>query len=186
MPCLFLFRLPCRNKSISISCFQYIIEAKCTDDVLFISAAIFGAVVLILQTFPIFMNNWVFLTEPRPINKTNENGEQIESTFHYNVGYFQVCRTYKSNESGIVYNDYEITSTLLKNMLYVPFQVCIIIALAAQITIALLHVTSVPRQPEVFRKIVAACTIRVQGMGAKIRIWMEPIQPIIFTSVAID
>ncbi|KAK5971069.1 Voltage-dependent calcium channel gamma-5 subunit [Trichostrongylus colubriformis] len=55
------------------------------------------------------MNNWVFLTEPRPINKTNENGEQIDATFHYNVGYFQVCRMYKNNQSGIIYNEYEIS-----------------------------------------------------------------------------
>ncbi|EPB73458.1 hypothetical protein ANCCEY_07442 [Ancylostoma ceylanicum] len=54
-----------------------IIEARCTDNVLFAGAAVIGAVVLVLQSFPIFMNNWVFLTEPRPINKTNENGEQM-------------------------------------------------------------------------------------------------------------
>ncbi|RCN45070.1 hypothetical protein ANCCAN_08935 [Ancylostoma caninum] len=56
-----------------------IIEARCTDNVLFAGAAVIGAVVLVLQSFPIFMNNWVFLTEPRPINKTNENGEQMVS-----------------------------------------------------------------------------------------------------------
>ncbi|CAJ0609642.1 unnamed protein product [Cylicocyclus nassatus] len=85
-----------------------IIEARCTDNVLFAGAAVVGAIVLVLQSFPLFMNNWVFLTEPRPINKTNENGEQMESTFHYNVGYFQVCRMHINNQSGIVYNEYEI------------------------------------------------------------------------------
>ncbi|VDK57324.1 unnamed protein product [Cylicostephanus goldi] len=54
-----------------------IIEARCTDNVLFAGAAVVGAIVLVLQSFPLFMNNWVFLTEPRPINKTNENGEQM-------------------------------------------------------------------------------------------------------------
>uniref|UniRef100_A0A1I7X8P0 CNNM transmembrane domain-containing protein n=1 Tax=Heterorhabditis bacteriophora TaxID=37862 RepID=A0A1I7X8P0_HETBA len=54
-----------------------IIEARCTDNVLFSGAAAMGTVVLILQSFPVVMNNWVFLTEPRPINKTNENGEQM-------------------------------------------------------------------------------------------------------------
>ncbi|VDP02416.1 unnamed protein product [Heligmosomoides polygyrus] len=88
---------------------SYIIEAKCTDNILFAGAAAVGTIVLVLQTVPIFMNNWVFLTEPRPINKTNENGEQIETTFHYNVGYFQVCRMYKNNQSGILYNEYEIS-----------------------------------------------------------------------------
>lgn len=38
-----------------------------------------GGFVLVMQSFPIFMNNWVFLTEPRGINKTNENGEQLVS-----------------------------------------------------------------------------------------------------------
>ncbi|KAK6008993.1 hypothetical protein OSTOST_26109, partial [Ostertagia ostertagi] len=94
---------------------RYIIEAKCTDNTLFAGAAAFGTVVLVLQSFPIFMNNWVFLTEPRPINKTNENGEQIEGTFHYNVGYFQVCRMYINNQSGILYSEYEISSTSTKN-----------------------------------------------------------------------
>lgn len=49
-----------------------------------------GACVLIMQSFPIFMNNWVFLTEPRGINKTNENGEQLVSfhLLHYNNNTF--------------------------------------------------------------------------------------------------
>lgn len=36
------------------------------------------------------MNNWVFLTEPRGINKTNENGEQLVSfhLLHYNNNTF--------------------------------------------------------------------------------------------------
>ncbi|WKY14150.1 hypothetical protein Q1695_000028 [Nippostrongylus brasiliensis] len=97
---------------------KYIIEAKCTDNILFASAAAAGVVVLVLQSFPIFMNNWVFLTEPRPINKTNENGEQIESTFHYNVGYFQVCRMYRNNQSGIFYNECEISKSESKYKCY--------------------------------------------------------------------
>ncbi|KAJ1375085.1 hypothetical protein KIN20_038323 [Parelaphostrongylus tenuis] len=110
-----------------------IIEARCTDNILFAGAAAVGAVVLVLQSLPIFMNNWVFLTEPRPINKTNENGEQItnlcfivllrsklsisngyhlqESTFHYNVGYFQVCRMHKNNQTGVLYSEYEVSRT---------------------------------------------------------------------------
>uniref|UniRef100_A0A0K0D6A9 Transmembrane protein n=1 Tax=Angiostrongylus cantonensis TaxID=6313 RepID=A0A0K0D6A9_ANGCA len=86
-----------------------IIEAKCTDNILFAGAAAVGAVVLVFQSFPIFMNNWVFLTEPRPINKTNENGEQMESTFHYNAGYFQVCRMHKNNQTGVLYSEYEVS-----------------------------------------------------------------------------
>ncbi|KJH47129.1 hypothetical protein DICVIV_06780 [Dictyocaulus viviparus] len=93
-----------------------IIEARCTDNILFTGAAAVGAVVLVLQSFPICMNNWVFLTEPRPINKTNENGEQIESTFHYNVGYFQVCRVHKNNQSGVFYSEYEISRAVTTSL----------------------------------------------------------------------
>ncbi|KAF1748778.1 hypothetical protein GCK72_025245 [Caenorhabditis remanei] len=87
---------------------KYIIEARCTDNILFSGAMAVGGFVLVMQTFPIFMNNWVFLTEPRGINKTNENGEQLESTFHYNTGYFQICRVHINNNSGIMYDELEI------------------------------------------------------------------------------
>ncbi|VDM54846.1 unnamed protein product [Angiostrongylus costaricensis] len=96
-----------RNRMSEKIC-KCIVEAKCTDNILFACAAAVGAVVLVLQSFPIFMNNWVFLTEPRPINKTNENGEQMESTFHYNAGYFQVCRMHKNNQTGVLYSEYEV------------------------------------------------------------------------------
>ncbi|KAE9414154.1 hypothetical protein Angca_001177 [Angiostrongylus cantonensis] len=97
-----------RNRMSEKIC-KCIIEAKCTDNILFAGAAAVGAVVLVFQSFPIFMNNWVFLTEPRPINKTNENGEQMESTFHYNAGYFQVCRMHKNNQTGVLYSEYEVS-----------------------------------------------------------------------------
>ncbi|CCD69319.1 STarGazin (mammalian calcium channel) homolog [Caenorhabditis elegans] len=87
---------------------KFVIEARCTDNILFSGAMAVGACVLIMQSFPIFMNNWVFLTEPRGINKTNENGEQLESTFHYNTGYFQICRVHINNNSGIIYDEIEI------------------------------------------------------------------------------
>ncbi|CAB3400455.1 unnamed protein product [Caenorhabditis bovis] len=87
---------------------KFIIEARCTDNMLFSGAVVVGGFVLVMQTFPIFMNNWVLLTEPRPINKTTENGEQMESTFHYNTGYFQICRMHINNNSGIIYDEIEI------------------------------------------------------------------------------
>ncbi|CAO4386535.1 hypothetical protein L5515_018756 [Caenorhabditis briggsae] len=87
---------------------KFVIEARCTDNILFSGAMAVGGFVLVMQSFPIFMNNWVFLTEPRGINKTNENGEQLESTFHYNTGYFQICRVHINNNSGIIYDEMEI------------------------------------------------------------------------------
>ncbi|CAI2355934.1 unnamed protein product [Caenorhabditis sp. 36 PRJEB53466] len=83
-------------------------KARCTDNMLFSGAMAVGGFVLVMQSFPIFMNNWVFLTEPRSINKTNENGEQLESTFHYNTGYFQICRVHINNNSGIMFDEMEI------------------------------------------------------------------------------
>uniref|UniRef100_A0A1I7TR67 CX domain-containing protein n=1 Tax=Caenorhabditis tropicalis TaxID=1561998 RepID=A0A1I7TR67_9PELO len=94
---------------------KFIIEARCTDNILFSGAMAVGGFVLVMQSFPIFMNNWVFLTEPRGINKTNENGEQLESTFHYNTGYFQICRVHINNNSGIIYDELEIPRNPFQN-----------------------------------------------------------------------
>ncbi|KAF8356366.1 stg-2, partial [Pristionchus pacificus] len=75
------------------------VEARCTDNILFSVAVSIGSIVLLLQTCPVLMNNWVHLTEPRPINKTNENGEQLEAVFDYNAGYFEVCREFLKKEN---------------------------------------------------------------------------------------
>ncbi|GMT36026.1 hypothetical protein PFISCL1PPCAC_27323, partial [Pristionchus fissidentatus] len=79
------------------------VEARCTDNILFSSAASIGSCVLLLQTCPVLMNNWVHLTEPRPINKTNENGEPLEAVFDYNAGYFEVCREFVKREGNESY-----------------------------------------------------------------------------------
>ncbi|CAJ0583881.1 unnamed protein product, partial [Mesorhabditis spiculigera] len=73
---------------------EFIIEARCTDNILFGIAATVGGFVVFLQSLPIILNNWVYLTEPRPINKTSIEGEQFEAVFHYNVGYLQICRQF--------------------------------------------------------------------------------------------
>ncbi|KAK0396935.1 hypothetical protein QR680_001917 [Steinernema hermaphroditum] len=85
-PCLFLFT-------------RSIIRAKCTDSVLWKFTTIVGAFVIIMHTVPIFMHNWVYLTEPRLINQVDENGEQLDVIFFYDAGYFQMCREFRSNET---------------------------------------------------------------------------------------
>lgn len=45
--------------------------------VLWSSATTVGTLAAFLLLVPFFCNNWVYITEPRPINCTNENGEQL-------------------------------------------------------------------------------------------------------------
>ncbi|CAJ0955341.1 unnamed protein product, partial [Mesorhabditis belari] len=77
---------------------KFVIEARCTDKILFSIAATIGVIVVFLQSLPIVLNNWVYVTEPRPINKTGLEGEQQEAVFHYNIGYLQICRRFLESE----------------------------------------------------------------------------------------
>ncbi|VDM36995.1 unnamed protein product [Toxocara canis] len=88
-----LARRPPINKRL----FQAIINARCTDALLWSFTSLIGIVVACLHSIPLLTNSWVYLTEPRPFNKTNENGEFLETVFHYRAGYFQMCREHISN-----------------------------------------------------------------------------------------
>uniref|UniRef100_A0A1I7TR66 CX domain-containing protein n=1 Tax=Caenorhabditis tropicalis TaxID=1561998 RepID=A0A1I7TR66_9PELO len=62
-------------------------------------------------------------SEPPPLIlpqiRTNEMtlGERVskESTFHYNTGYFQICRVHINNNSGIIYDELEIPRNPFQN-----------------------------------------------------------------------
>ncbi|TMS36537.1 hypothetical protein L596_003680 [Steinernema carpocapsae] len=83
---------------------RLIIRAKCTDSVLWRFTTLIGAFVIVMYTVPIFMNNWVFLTEPRLINQVDENGEQLDAIFYYEAGYFEMCREFRSNDTQAIIN----------------------------------------------------------------------------------
>ncbi|PAV62520.1 hypothetical protein WR25_00150 isoform A [Diploscapter pachys] len=115
------FKQP-HNMRLSEKIQRCIIQTRCTDNLLFACSVFVGICVALLQTLPLFMNNWVFLTEPRPINKKNDNGEPLEDAFHYNTGYFQLCRHHINNHSGIVYTDEEIApSEAAYRCHFIPF-----------------------------------------------------------------
>lgn len=60
---------------------QIIIQMRCTDRALLTFAAGLGVIVIAMQTIPIFTDQWVHTTEPRPINRTDENDvQQVFST----------------------------------------------------------------------------------------------------------
>ncbi|CAI4225666.1 unnamed protein product [Auanema sp. JU1783] len=85
------------------------IEARCTDNILFATAMLFGFIVILSQSLPIILNDWVLLTEPREINRTSENGDIMETTFHYHTGYFQLCRFVVFNFTGTTYTSEELS-----------------------------------------------------------------------------
>uniref|UniRef100_A0A914V025 Uncharacterized protein n=1 Tax=Plectus sambesii TaxID=2011161 RepID=A0A914V025_9BILA len=82
-----------------------IIEMRCTDRALLMFAASLGVIVIVMQTLPIFTDQWVLTTEPRPINRTDENDVQLDTTFQFNAGYFQFCRFCQVNETGLSAED---------------------------------------------------------------------------------
>ncbi|MFH4973626.1 hypothetical protein AB6A40_000335 [Gnathostoma spinigerum] len=74
-----------------------IIEARCTDKLLWSITSVIGIIVICLHTIPLITNSWVYLTEPRSFGEKNENGDLVEIVFHYNCGYFQMCRALQTN-----------------------------------------------------------------------------------------
>uniref|UniRef100_A0A0R3RIP8 GpcrRhopsn4 domain-containing protein n=1 Tax=Elaeophora elaphi TaxID=1147741 RepID=A0A0R3RIP8_9BILA len=74
---------------------QVVIAARCTDPLLWTFSSFLGLFVSALQSIPLATNGWVYVTEPRPYNKTNENGDMLDTIFLYNAGYFVMCREHK-------------------------------------------------------------------------------------------
>ncbi len=62
---------------------QLVIEMRCTDSVLMSFTAAIGFLVFTAQTLPIFTHDWVELTEPRPMNLTDENGVFLVKNYAY-------------------------------------------------------------------------------------------------------
>ncbi|VDK64030.1 unnamed protein product [Onchocerca ochengi] len=77
---------------------RVVIAARCTDPLLWTFSSFLGLFVSALQSIPLATNGWVYITEPRPYNKTNENGDMMDTIFLYNAGYFVMCREYKGEE----------------------------------------------------------------------------------------
>ncbi|MCP9266400.1 Voltage-dependent calcium channel gamma-5 subunit [Dirofilaria immitis] len=75
-----------------------VIAARCTDPLLWTFSSFIGLFVSALQSIPLATNGWVYITEPRPYNKTNENGDMMDTIFLYNAGYFVMCREFKGEE----------------------------------------------------------------------------------------
>ncbi|CAG9537214.1 unnamed protein product [Cercopithifilaria johnstoni] len=71
---------------------QVLIAARCTDPLLWTFTSFLGLFVSALQSIPLATNGWVYVTEPQPYNKTNENGDLMDTIFLYNAGYFVMCR----------------------------------------------------------------------------------------------
>nr|CDQ00559.1 BMA-STG-2, isoform d [Brugia malayi] len=78
---------------------QVVIAARCTDSLLWTFSSFLGLFVSALQSIPLATNGWVYVTEPRPYNKTNENGDLMDTIFLYNAGYFVMCREHKGEDS---------------------------------------------------------------------------------------
>ncbi|VDN56372.1 unnamed protein product [Dracunculus medinensis] len=52
-----------------------LIDARCTDTILWSITSFIGILLTFLHSIPLITNSWVYVIEPRPINKTNENGD---------------------------------------------------------------------------------------------------------------
>ncbi|VBB32516.1 unnamed protein product, partial [Acanthocheilonema viteae] len=83
------------RKRLSKRVSQVVIAARCTDPLLWIFSSFLGLFVSALQSIPLATNGWIYVTEPRPYNKTNENGDLMDTIFLYNAGYFVICREHK-------------------------------------------------------------------------------------------
>ncbi|CAD5224612.1 unnamed protein product [Bursaphelenchus okinawaensis] len=75
-----------------------LINTKCDHRAKFSLSLTLGLLAAIMQIPPIFLH-WVIIREPKPINQTNEKGEQLEVPFFFEVGYFGMCRYAASNLS---------------------------------------------------------------------------------------
>ncbi|CAD5231838.1 unnamed protein product [Bursaphelenchus xylophilus] len=75
-----------------------LINTKCDRRAKFTMSLTLGLLAAIMQIPPIFLH-WVTIREPKPINQTNEKGEQLEVPFFFEVGYFAMCRYPASNLS---------------------------------------------------------------------------------------
>ncbi|VDM98493.1 unnamed protein product [Thelazia callipaeda] len=78
---------------------KVLIAARCTDPLLWIFSSFLGVFVSALQSIPLATNGWVYVTEPRAYNKTNENGDLMDTVFLYSAGYFVMCREFKGEET---------------------------------------------------------------------------------------
>ncbi|VDK76644.1 unnamed protein product [Litomosoides sigmodontis] len=87
-----------RRQRFSKRVSQVVIAARCTDSLLWIFSSFLGLVVSALQSIPLATNGWVYVTEPRPYNKTNANGDVMDTIFLYSVGYFVMCREHKGED----------------------------------------------------------------------------------------
>ncbi|KAI1726019.1 voltage-dependent calcium channel gamma-7 subunit [Ditylenchus destructor] len=80
---------------------KWIINTRCTENSIWASSATIGLITLCLQGIPMFLLDWVHITEPHPINMIDEKGDPVEVQFTYNAGYFQMCRTLTANLSAL-------------------------------------------------------------------------------------
>uniref|UniRef100_A0A914Z3L4 Uncharacterized protein n=1 Tax=Panagrolaimus superbus TaxID=310955 RepID=A0A914Z3L4_9BILA len=79
--------------------FNFFIKNKCTENSMFLTNLCIGITVMVMQILPIVTQNWLYVTEPRPINLTNDKGDQLEAPFQYTAGHFKVCRSFVDNVS---------------------------------------------------------------------------------------
>uniref|UniRef100_A0A915DAU5 Uncharacterized protein n=1 Tax=Ditylenchus dipsaci TaxID=166011 RepID=A0A915DAU5_9BILA len=79
-----------KRKSWRIRLVQWLINTRCTENSIWVSSSVLGLITLGMQSGPLFMLNWVHITEPRPINRTDDKGDPMEVQFSYNAGYFEI------------------------------------------------------------------------------------------------
>uniref|UniRef100_A0A7E4W5R7 Claudin n=1 Tax=Panagrellus redivivus TaxID=6233 RepID=A0A7E4W5R7_PANRE len=81
---------------------------------MFLTNLYLGIAVMLMQIVPLFFQNWLYVTEPRPLNLTDEKGELVEAEFEYEAGYFQVCRTLGKNFTTIKNLEHYINAAELR------------------------------------------------------------------------
>ncbi|KAH7716528.1 Protein STG-2 b [Aphelenchoides avenae] len=80
---------------------SFLVNTRCTETSTWAASSAIGLLLISMQIVPIFLLNWVHVTEPRAISRLDDKGDPLEIPFTYNAGYLGMCRRLTANLTAI-------------------------------------------------------------------------------------